>query len=72
MKKISKGYRIASALFLIWAVLTAAMVTALAAGYDPSVGDEYELSRRVVFFPFYYCGYVLDPEKVAEFVKKWY
>ncbi len=55
-----------------WAVLTTAMVTALAAGYDPSVGDEYELSRIVVFFPFYYCGYVLDPEKVADFVKKWY
>lgn len=55
-----------------WAVLTAAVVTALAAGYDPNVGDEYELSRIVVFFPFYYCGYVLDPEKVAEFVKKWY
>lgn len=52
-----------------WAVLTTAMVTALAAGYDPSVGDEYELSRIVVFFPFYYCGYVLDPEKVADFVK---
>ena len=55
-----------------WAVLTASMVTALAAGYDPSVGDENELSRIVVFFPFYYCGYVLDPEKVADFVKKWY
>ena len=25
-----------------------------------------------MFFPFYYCGYVLDPEKVADFVKKWY
>ena len=47
-------------------------MTALSAGYDPCVGDEYELSRIVVFFPFYYCGYVLDPEKVAGFVKKWY
>lgn len=35
-----------------WAVLTASMVTALAAGYDPSVGDEYELSRIVVFSRF--------------------
>lgn len=53
-------------------VLFTSVLMALAVGYDPNVGDDFTLSRIIVFFPFYYCGYVLDPERVAAVVKRWY
>lgn len=53
-------------------VLFTSVVLALAVGYDPNVGDDFTLSRIIVFFPFYYCGYVLDPERVVAVVKRWY
>lgn len=51
-------------------VLGLAISLALAVGYDSSVGDFLYLSRIIVFFPFFWLGYCLDPQKVMEFTRK--
>lgn len=45
-------------------LLTAAVVLALFAGYDKSIGDYLYLSRFFVFFPFYLLGNIIKSDRV--------
>ncbi|MCD8160752.1 MAG: acyltransferase family protein [Clostridiales bacterium] len=47
-------------------VLIGAVLLACFAGYDGDVDATMVLSRTIVFFPFFFAGYCLDPAKVAE------
>ncbi len=47
-------------------VLPVALVLSLLAGYDEGIDSEMVLSRIIVFFPFYYAGYLLDAKKLEE------
>lgn len=47
-----------------------AVLVALAVGYDTNVGDFLYLSRIIVFFPFFWLGYCLNPEMVEGVVSK--
>jgi len=51
------------------AVLFVSLSLALFAGYDNSIGDYLMLSRIIVFYPFFYMGYILDKDKVKEFLE---
>ena len=52
------------------AVLVLSTVIALAVGYDPQVGTFLTLSRIIVFFPFYWLGFCLDPARVKRAVDR--
>jgi fucose 4-O-acetylase-like acetyltransferase len=47
-------------------VFVLSVLIALIAGYDNEIRDFLCLSRIIVYFPFYFAGYCLDPKKVAE------
>ncbi len=47
-------------------VLIASVVLACFVGYDSSVGDTLALMRTIVFYPFFFAGYCLDPGKVSK------
>ena len=49
-------------------VLCMSILLACFVGYDKSIGDYLVLSRIIVFYPFFYVGYVLDKNKVKEFL----
>lgn len=51
-------------------VLIASVLIALFAGYDKEIGEWLCLSRVIVFYPFYYLGFILDPKKVMEVLNK--
>ena len=51
-------------------ILGVSVVLSLYVGYDNSVGDFLYLSRIIVFFPFFWLGVMLKPEKIAELVHK--
>ncbi|MBQ9551257.1 MAG: acyltransferase family protein [Clostridia bacterium] len=51
-------------------VLILSVLLACLAGYDKTVGDLLCLSRIIVFYPFYYLGYCLEPQKVCAFFSK--
>ncbi len=55
LKRVDKKY-----------VFIFSILLALVAGYDNDIGDFLCLSRIIVFFPFYFAGYCLDPDKVKE------
>jgi fucose 4-O-acetylase-like acetyltransferase len=40
------------------------------AGYSDRIGDFLCLSRTIVYFPFFYLGYILDTEKLITWVRK--
>lgn len=45
---------------------------AILSGYDGNIGDQFVLSRMIVFFPFFYLGYLTDVNKLQEITdKKW-
>ncbi len=48
-------------------VLPFSILLACAAGYDKNIGDFLSLSRIIVYFPFFYTGYILDRKKVEAF-----
>lgn len=50
-------------------VIAFSIVLACIAGYDNNIGDFLCLSRIIVFFPFFYTGYIIDPEKLNSFLK---
>lgn len=50
--------------------LTVSVLLALLAGYVVQIGSFLYLSRILVFFPFYYAGYLLDSETVFAFTRK--
>lgn len=52
--------------------LVVSVVLALLVGYVVEIGSFLYLSRILVFFPFYYAGYLLDSETVLAFTRqKW-
>ena len=51
-------------------VLIFSVLLACYAGYDKTIGDQFNLSRILVFYPFFYLGYWLDAEKVCAFFSK--
>lgn len=56
--------------YKIWLPLS--VLLALLAGYVVEIGSFLYISRILVFFPFYYAGYLLDTETVLRFTrKKW-
>ncbi len=53
-------------------VFTVSLCIALLSGYDNSLNTFLMMSRICVFFPFFYAGYVLNPDTVAKTLnKKW-
>ena len=51
-------------------VLPMSILVACLAGFDNSLGAYLSLSRIIVFYPFFYAGYILDPKKIEEHSKK--
>lgn len=67
------GYEI-----FMWAVkdidrkklLICSIIFACFVGYDPSIGDYLQLSRSIVFMPFYLAGTMLSPETLRKTLKR--
>ena len=53
-------------------IFAISVILALAAGYDNRIGDHFCLSRIIVYYPFFFAGYLLEPAKVKEFFDRWY
>ena len=51
-------------------VMVFAVILACLAGYDRNINSFLALSRIIVFFPFYYAGYLLDAKKIEEHCRK--
>ncbi len=51
-------------------VMIFSILLACLAGYDNSINSFLALSRIIVFYPFYYAGYILDAKKIEEHCKK--
>lgn len=51
-------------------VLPVSIIISLLAGYADFMGNFLCLSRFIVFFPFFFTGYCLSPEKVQNFLKR--
>lgn len=47
-------------------VLVLVLLVGTFAGYDAMIGDFLYLSRIIVFFPFFWIGYMLTPQRFAE------
>ncbi len=58
-RKISPKY------VLVFSVVLAAVV-----GYDNDIATKFSLARIITFYPFFYAGYVLKQQKVADFLSK--
>lgn len=53
-------------------VMVASIVLSMFVGFDSEVRDWLMLSRIIVFYPFFYAGYIIDKDKLLEFTrKKW-
>lgn len=50
-------------------VITASIILACIAGYDKNIGDFLCISRIIVYFPFFYTGYITDREKIEKTLK---
>lgn len=46
-------------------VLAGTLLLGILVGYDKSIGDYLVLSRIIVFAPFFFLGYYLEPEKLT-------
>lgn len=53
-------------------VLAISILLACVSGYDPLIGDRYMLSRIIVFYPFFYVGYILDHKSLEAFCRRWW
>lgn len=53
-------------------VFVFSLLLSLFAGYDNTVDSELVLSRIIVFYPFYYAGYCIDPKKLEEMSRGWW
>lgn len=53
-----------------WKVLLASTLLAILIGYADEIGNTFVLSRIFVFFPYFYAGYALNPDKVLNVVNK--
>lgn len=47
-------------------ILIGSVMLSCMAGYDSSISDLLQLSRLVVFYPFFYAGYLFDEGKIRE------
>ena len=52
-------------------VLVAAIILALFVGYLPEINEFLCLRRAVIFFPFFYTGYLIDHKKLLQILSKW-
>lgn len=50
-------------------VFPVSIIISLAAGYVGFIGDQFCISKFIVFFPFFYAGYCLTPQKAENFIK---
>lgn len=48
-------------------ILVFSILLSCFAGYDIEIDDRFCLMRLIVFFPFFYLGYILNPKKVVRF-----
>lgn len=51
-------------------VMVFAVILACLAGYDKNIGSFLCLSRIIVFYPFYYAGYLFEAKKIEEHCRK--
>lgn len=51
-------------------VIVFSLVLSLIAGYDNDINSYLYLSRIIVFYPFFYIGYCLDPVKITEYFER--
>ena len=51
-------------------VLIVSITIACFAGYMKGDSDFLAILRVITFFPFFYCGYILEPEKIEKFTAK--
>lgn len=49
-------------------VLITSILLALLAGFDGDISKKWALSRIIVFFPFFYLGYIIDRKDVERFL----
>lgn len=49
-------------------ILGGCVLLACMAGYDGDISDMFQLSRLIVFYPFFYLGYLLDEKQIRELV----
>lgn len=47
-------------------VFVFSLALSLLSGYDKTIDSELVLSRIIVFYPFYYAGYCIEPEKLEK------
>lgn len=50
--------------------LPGSIAVGLAVGYVPFISEGFSLSRIIVFFPFFYAGYLIDRKKFADFLDR--
>ncbi len=50
-------------------ILPVSILLACIIGYDPEIRDFLALSRVIIYFPFYYIGYIFDIKKLEEICK---
>lgn len=53
-----------------WFVLPFSVLLACFVGYDSAVNAAFVQSRIIVFYPFFFLGYILSPQKVGEWLSK--
>ena len=47
-------------------IFFSSIILGLLVGYDPTIRDQFVLSRIITFYPFFFAGYVLNPKKIIE------
>lgn len=52
-------------------VLTVSILVSLISGYSETIGSFLSIQRTIVFFPFFYLGYMIDPDSIKKF-SAWY
>lgn len=53
-------------------VFVFSLLLSLLAGYDNKINSELVLSRIIVFYPFYYAGYCIEPKKLEAMSRGWW
>ena len=53
-------------------VMIFSIILAVISGYDNTISTSFSLARIITYYPFFYLGYCLDPQKVSEFFSKKY
>lgn len=53
-------------------IFVLSVIVGIMAGYDKSLGTQFSAMRILTFYPFFYLGFILDPNELVEKSKKWY